>query len=184
MTNTMSWLPKAEVVGASAVGILAIIVAWDAFWLTRQRRDVPELGFLQNDIFAWESEPNQELFRQWANLATLAAMMVLPYALLDASGTPIIYAIVWDILLCLHVFSLLVPKRYAVTKTHLFADGQRYEWDRLRLQQRQPKSRILLHRRGWGPFAPLPLGGTYHDLELAKVAIQGILGPEQSHEEQ
>jgi len=33
------------------------------------------------------------------------------------------------------------------------------------------KRRIMLLRRGWGIFGPLPLGGNYHDLEQAKHAI-------------
>ena len=86
-------------------------------------------------------------------------MMVLPWALLEASDTPVIYAILWDVFLGLHLISLLVPKRYAITSTHLFADGQRYPWERLRLAKRQPKRRIMLLRNGWGPFGPLPLGG-------------------------
>jgi len=58
-----------------------------------------------------------------------------------------------------------------VTSTHLFADGQRYEWKKLRLAKRQPKRRIMLLRKGWGIFGPLPVGGKYHDLEQAKTAI-------------
>jgi len=91
---------------------------------------------------------------------------------LSASNTPILYAILWDVFLGLHLVSLLVPKRYAVTPTHLFADGQRYEWSRLKMPTKQPKSRIMLLRMGWGPFAPLPLGGQYHDLEIAKQRIR------------
>jgi hypothetical protein len=29
----------------------------------------------------------------------------------------------------------------------------------------------MLLRKGWGVFGPLPLGGSYHDLEQAKHAI-------------
>ena len=101
----------------------------------------------------------------------MAAMMSLPWALISLSKTPIIYGIVWDALLALHIIYLLVPKRYAVTSTHLFADGQRYEWTKLRLAKKQPKRRIMLLRKGWGIFGPLPLGGNYHDLEQAKHAI-------------
>ena len=53
----------------------------------------------------------------------------------------------------------------------LVADGQRYEWSKLRLAKKQPKRRIMLLRKGWGIFGPLPLGGNYHDLEQAKHAI-------------
>ena len=140
------------------------------FWLTKQTRDVPGFGALPNGGFAWASEGAHEVIRQWGNLFSMAAMMSLPWALISLSKTPIIYAIVWDILLALHIISLLVPKRYAVTSTHLFADGQRYEWSKLRLAKKQPKRRIMLPQR-LGVFGPLPLGGSYHDLEQAKHAI-------------
>jgi len=161
-------------VAFAAVSILAIILAWDAFWLTRQRRDIPEIGSLPNGGFAWKSEGAHELIRQWGNLGSMAAMMVLPWGLLGASNTPIIYAIVWDILLALHLISLTVPKRYAITSTHLFADGQRYAWERLRLAKRQPKRRIMLLRNGWGPFGPLPLGGDHESLAIAKEYIRAM----------
>jgi hypothetical protein len=104
-------------------------------------------------------------------LFSMAAMMSLPWALISLSNTSIIYGIIWDILLALHIIYLLIPKRYAVTSTHLFADGQRYDWKKLRLSKRQPKRRIMLLRKGWGIFGPLPVGGKYHDLEQAKTAI-------------
>ena len=37
-------LPSSERVALLAVVVLAGIVVWDAFWLTRQRKDIPELG--------------------------------------------------------------------------------------------------------------------------------------------
>jgi hypothetical protein len=101
-------------------------------------------------------------------------MMVLPWALLEASNTPVVYAILWDVLLALHLISLLVPKRYAITSTHLFADGQRYAWDRLRMAKRQPKRRIMLLRNGWGPFGPLPLGGDRESLGVAREYIKAM----------
>ena len=122
-------LPSAEHVAMAAVVVLAAIVVWDAYWLTKQRRDVPELGSLSGGGFAWASEGVHEMVRQWGNLGSMAAMMVLPWALLEASNTPIIYAILWDVFLALHLISLLIPKRYAITSTHLFADGQRYPWE-------------------------------------------------------
>ena len=170
----MASLPTSEQVAFAAVGILAVILAWDAFWLTRQRRDIPDLGSLPEGGFAWKSEGSHELIRQWGNLGSMAAMMVLPWGLLEASNTPIIYAIVWDALLALHLISLTVPKRYAITSTHLFADGQRYAWERLRLAKRQPKRRIMLLRNGWGPFGPLPLGGDQESLAIAKEYIRAM----------
>jgi hypothetical protein len=77
------------------------------------------------------------------------------------------------------MISLLIPKRYAVTKTHLFTDGQRYEWSRLKLQKRQPKKRIMLLRKNWGPFGPLPLGGNRSDLEVALSRISGFIEEEE-----
>ena len=167
-------LPSAEPVAVAAVVVLACIVVWDAFWLTKQRRDVPELGHLPGGGFAWASEGVHEMVRQWGNLGSMAAMMVLPWALLEASNTPVIYAILWDVLLSLHLISLLIPKRYAITSTHLFADGQRYPWDRLRLAKRQPKRRIMLLRNGWGPFGPLPLGGDSESLGVAREYIKAM----------
>ena len=174
-------LPSAENVATLAVAVLAGIVAWDAYWLTKQRRDVPALGKLPGGGFAWESEGVHEMVRQWGNLGSMAAMMVLPWALLEASNTPVIYAILWDVFLGLHLISLLIPKRYAITSTHLFADGQRYPWERLRLVKRQPKRRIMLLRNGWGPFGPLPLGGAPDSLGVARDYIKAM---EQARSEQ
>ena len=172
-------LPSAEPVALAMVLILCGIVIWDAWWLTRQHRDIPEYGHLPNNGFAWKSERSHEMFRQWANLGSMAAMMALPWGFASFSNTPIVYVIVWDVLLGLHIISLLVPKRYAVTSTHLFADGQRYEWSRLVLAKRQPKHRIMLLRKGWGPFGPLPLGGDRADLDIAAEKIIEALHPDQ-----
>ena len=164
-------LPDPNTFAALAVTVLFGIVVWDAYWLTRQRLDVPTLGELSNGGFAWESEGAQELIRQWGNLGSMAAMMVLPWGLVSVSNTDPAYAIAWDVCLTLHLISLLVPKRYAVTRTHAFADGQRYDWQRLRLAGRQPARRIMLLRKGWGVFGPLPLGGAQNDLSIARERI-------------
>lgn len=169
---------SADTAALFAVILLAGIVAWDAFWLTRQRQDIPQMGELKKGGFAWKSEGPQEVIRQWGNLASMAAMMALPWALLSASDTSIWYAVAWDVLLSLHLISLLIPKRYAVTRTHLFADGQQYDWKRLRLQQRQPARRIMLLRKGWGIFGPLPLGGSQNDLSIARSRIELALDSE------
>ena len=168
-------LLSANTVAAASVFILGLIVAWDAFWLTRQRADIPTLGELSNGGFAWQSEGPHEVIRQWGNLASMAAMIALPWALLGASNTSYWYAIIWDALLSLHIISLLIPKRYAITRTHLFADGQRYSWTRLRLARRQPTRRIMLLRQGWGIFGPLPLGGGQNDLSIARNRIETAL---------
>lgn len=167
-------LPSAENVAVVAVVTLGLIVVWDAFWLTKQRSDVPTMGALPSGGFAWQSEGVHEVVRQWGNLGSMAAMMVLPWALLEASNTPVMYAILWDVFLGLHLISLLVPKRYAITSTHLFADGQRYAWERLRLAKRQPRRRIMLLRNGWGPFGPLPLGGDAEAITVARAYIAAM----------
>ena len=148
-------LPTAESFALFVIITLVSIVIWDAFWLTKQKRDVPNFGELPGGGYAWASEGAHEVIRQWGNLFSMAAMMSLPWALISRSKTPIIYGIIWDCLLAFHIIYLLVPKRYAVTSTHLFADGQRYEWSRLKLAKKQPKRRIMLLRKGWGIFGPL-----------------------------
>ncbi|MDP6870492.1 MAG: hypothetical protein QGI21_06965 [Candidatus Poseidoniaceae archaeon] len=178
MEITQTALPSSEVMAQFCVAILAIIVIWDAWWLTRQRLDIPEFGKLSNGGYAWESEQINELSRQWANLITMAAMMALPWLLVEVSDTPEIWVWIWDGLLAVHLISLMIPKRYAVTNTHLFADGQRYEWQRLKLSKHQPRKRIMLLRRGWGPFAPLPLGGNREDLNKALMFIETIMEEE------
>ena len=179
MAEFTSALPDPETMAQFCVVVLAVIVAWDAWWLGRQRIDIPELGNLSNGGFAWESNQSQEVSRQWANLMTMGAMMVLPWMLAELSNTPIIWVWIWDILLAIHLISLLISKRYAITNTHLFADGQRYEWNRLKLAKKQPKKRIMLLRKGWGPFGPLPLGGDRNALDIAANLIVTILQEEE-----
>ena len=164
-------LPSADFFATLVVFSLGIIVLWDGWMIWRSAKEIPSLGNLANGGFAWSSVSNHEAFRQWGNLFSMAAMMVLPWSLASVTDTSIYWLIIWDILLAFHLISLVVPKRYAVTSTHLFADGQRYEWKKLRLAKRQPKRRIMLLRKGWGIFGPLPVGGKYHDLEQAKTAI-------------
>ena len=48
-------LPNPNLIGGIAILVLAGIVIWDAFWLTRQRKDVPKIGELAAG-FAWTSE--------------------------------------------------------------------------------------------------------------------------------
>lgn len=179
MAELASALPDPEPMAQFCVAVLAAIVVWDAWWLSRQRIDIPSLGELPNSGYAWESNQSQEVSRQWANLMTMGAMMVLPWMLAELSNTPILWVWIWDLLLALHLISLLIPKRYAVTSTHLFADGQRYEWSRLKLAKKQPKKRIMLLRKGWGPFGPLPLGGEKKSLSMALELINSILNEEE-----
>ena len=133
-------LPSAEHVALAAVSVLAAIVAWDAYWLTKQRRDVPELGSLKGGGFAWASEGVHEMVRQWGNLGSMAAMMVLPWALLEAARRAdeprhSLGCLPWS---PSHLAA--GSKRYAIV-THLFADGQRYPSGRLRLAE-QPSADV------------------------------------------
>lgn len=172
-------LPNPNFIGGLAIFILASIVIWDAYWLTKQRRDVPKLGQLSAG-FAWSSEGSNEVIRQWGNLFSMAVMMALPWGFVEISGTSFLWAIVWDVLLSLHLISLLIPKRYAVSRTHLFADGQRYSWERLKLSKRQPKRRIMILRKGWGIFGPLPVGVKQEEYDSALAWISAAIDGEDS----
>ena len=149
-------LTQPDAIALLAVLVLAGIVVWDAVWLVRQSRLVPELGPAPGG-YAWASGGAEEAIRHWGNLFSMAAMLVLPWGFIRISGTSVVWAVVWDALLLLHLVGLLVPKRYAVTRTHLIADGQRYAWERLKLADRQPRRRIMLLRRGWGVSDLFPL---------------------------
>ena len=111
MSNLSNTLPDPVLMAQLCVITLAIIVAWDAWWLTKQRLHIPKLGNISETVYAWESNQAEEVSRQWANMMTVGAMMALPWALAELSDTPTIYVWVWDILLALHLISLLLPKR-------------------------------------------------------------------------
>lgn len=171
-------LPPPDLIGLMAVLVLAGIVVWDAVWLVRQSKLVPELGPAPGG-YAWSSGGAEEAIRHWGNLFSMAAMLVLPWGFIRMSDTSAMWAVVWDVLLLLHLVGLLVPKRYAVTRTHLIADGQRYAWERLKLADRQPRRRIMLLRRGWGIFGPLPIAAEANELTTVRAWIAaGLLGGE------
>ena len=107
-------LPSANTFAIFVIGVLALIVLWDAFWLTKQKRDIPELGDLPNGGFAWASEGPQEVIRQWGNLFSMAGMMSLPWALISLSNTSIIYGIIWDVLLSVSYTHLTLPTKRIV----------------------------------------------------------------------
>ena len=48
-------LPSAESFAFFVILVLAGIVLWDAFWLTKQKSDVPTFGELPNGGYAWAS---------------------------------------------------------------------------------------------------------------------------------
>ena len=57
-------LPTADSFAIFVIIILASIVIWDAFWLTKQKRDVPNFGELPGGGYAWASEGAHEEIRQ------------------------------------------------------------------------------------------------------------------------
>ena len=104
-------LPPPDLIGLMAVLVLAGIVVWDAVWLVRQSQLVPELGPAPGG-YAWSSGGAEEAIRHWGNLFSMAAMLVLPWGFIRMSDTSAMWAVVWDVLLLLHLVGLLVPKRY------------------------------------------------------------------------
>ena len=55
-------LPPSDLIGLMAVLVLAGIVVWDAVWLIRQSRLVPELGPAPGG-YAWSSGGAEEAIR-------------------------------------------------------------------------------------------------------------------------
>ena len=108
-------LPNADFFAALVVFSLAIIVLWDGWMIWRSTMEIPSLGNLANGGFAWSSISNQRGLSTMGNLFSMAAMMVLPWSLASVTDTSIYWLIIWDVLLAIHLISLLVPKRYAVT---------------------------------------------------------------------
>ena len=173
-------LPDPDLVAGVITAIVAMVVLWDVWLLWRRHSLVPLLGPLNGGGFAWSSTSEQEMGRHWSSLLALTFMLATPWILAESSGTSLWLVLLFDLLLGIHMMGLLVPKRYAITRTHLFCDGQSHEWENLRLAVRQPRGRILLHRRGWGIFAPLPLGGRASDLFIVRSWISAaMLGGEQ-----
>ena len=87
-------LPNADFFAALVVFSLGIIVLWDGWMIWRSTKEIPSLGNLANGGFAWSSISNQEAFRQWGNLFSMAAMMVLPWSLASVTDTSIYWLII------------------------------------------------------------------------------------------
>ena len=160
----MNVLPQPNSVALVIVIIVALIVIYDLWALYRNRHRVPKLGYLTNGGYAWSSSIADELSRNGPNILTMLTMIGLPWLLANKSGTSHIYIVIFDIFLFMHMVSLIIPKRYAVTRTNLFADGHSYSWDNFNPLKWKKSQRLILQRKGWWIFAPLPLGGTPSDL--------------------
>jgi hypothetical protein len=165
-----------ELVSSSNAGWFAIlligaIVLIDVNRFLQMSHQVPKLGELNNGGWAWASDIESELNRNWAHLLALGVMILLPWVIDELFAIPVLQIIVLDILLIGMALLQIKPKRYAITRQHLYTDGFRYDWHRLGYRGWKGGSRIVLLRRGWGPFAPLPLGGIRDDLEQAALRI-------------
>lgn len=165
---------QSTLVASIVVSLTAVVVLYDGWRLTRMRTEIPTLGAHSSGGYAWQSDSRREVLRNTPNLATIAVMMALPWPFVQISETPIWAIILFDALLALHSVWLMAPKRYAVTQTHLFADGFHVCWSRLRWAGWSGGGRIVLHRKGWWVFAPLPLGGEVSDLEQVARRIEAL----------
>ena len=168
-------LPDSDLVGGSITILVAAVGLWDVWILWRRFDLVPRLGPLKNGGYAWASTTEQEMSRHWSSILALTIMMAAPWILAETTQTSVWLVVVFDILLGIHMAGMVIPKRYAASRTHLFCDGQKHEWEGLRLALKQPRGRILLHRKGWSIFAPLPLGGQAGDLSHARSWISAAM---------
>ena len=156
------------------VCLVGVIVIYDGFRLLRTREEITSLGPLNSGGYAWETNSTREVLRNGTSLVTLGIMMALPWAFVNSSSTPEIAVVIYDILLLLHCVWLMLPKRYAISKTHLFADGFEVSWDSLHWHGWDGGNRIVLQRKGWWIFAPLPVGGSLVDLEQVAARIEAL----------
>ena len=162
-----------ELFGILIISAVGLIVIYDILHIIKNKKTVPKLGNLPMGGFAWRSTLEQELFRNGPNILTLIAMAILPWLLASLSATPLWLVLIFDILLFSLVITMLLPKRYAITKTSVYADGQRLDWDKIKKIDPEVSinKRIVLFRDGWWIFAPLPLGGSRQELLIAKELI-------------
>ena len=168
-----------ELVGSIIVALVSTIVALDLWRLWHGWREIPLLGPLPLGGHAWQARPADEVVRNLPNLLTLAVMAVLPWLIADEISTPLWQPLAFTVAMLAMGAQMVAPKRYAVTRTHLFFDGWLVGWERLTRPTRTRGGRLVLQRRGWGPFAPLPLGGAGPDLALALAWITAAIdGPE------
>lgn len=162
-----------ELIGTLIISFVGLIVIYDILHLMKNKKTVPNLGYLPLGGYAWTSTLEQEFFRNGPNILTLITMGILPWLLASLSATPFWLVVIFDILLFSLVITMLLPKRYAITKTSVYADGQRLDWEHIKkIDPEVPiNKRIVLFRDGWWIFAPLPLGGSRKELLIAKELI-------------
>lgn len=166
---------RTDEIALAVVLLTACVVVLDGWKLVRAHRQIPALGRFENGGMAWSSDASHEFVRNAINLGTVAVMMVAPWFLAARSGTATHWVIAFDALLTIHGLWLLLPKRYAITRDALWADGFRVDWKRIWWNGQRMGSTIVLQRRGWWRLAPIPVGGDAADLDAAALRIDAIL---------
>lgn len=170
----MPSMPNTDSIALFVIVMTACIVFFDAWKLFRASKDIPNIGKFKNGGMAWKSLVEQEVMRNLIMIGTVILMMAVPWLLAERSGTNIVWVLTFDFLLFLHIISLIIPKRYAITKDALWVDGFHLEWRRLWWTGWKGGNNIKLQRKGWWRLAPLPLGGSLEDIEAAAVRIDAV----------
>ena len=164
-----------SIVGFVAIGFVSAIVIFDGVRYFAMEREVPRLGNLPRGGYAWSTTVRMEYERNWANVITILVMAIIPVLLNPILNIPTIQLVLFPLVLGGMLVLQLVPKRYAVTKDRLSADGFTFDWESVVWSGWKGGSRIVLQRSGWWILAPLPLGGSTHDLEQAALRIEAAV---------
>ena len=162
-------------VGFVAIGFVSAIVIFDGIRYFTMEREVPFLGNLPRGGYAWSTTVRMEYERNWANVITILVMAIIPVLLNPILNIPEIQLILFPLILSGMLVLQLVPKRYAVTKDRLSADGFFFDWENIVWKGWKRGTRIVLQRRGWWILAPLPIGGSIQDLEQATLRIEAAV---------
>lgn len=162
-------------VGFVAIGFVSFIVIFDGIRYFTMEREVPFLGNLPRGGYAWSTTVRMEYERNWANVITILVMAIIPILLNPILNIPEIQLILFPLVLGGMLVLQLVPKRYAVTKDRLSADGFSFDWENIVWKGWKGGTRIVLQRRGWWILAPLPIGGSTEDLEQAALRIEAAI---------
>lgn len=162
-------------VGFVAIGFVSAIVIFDGIRYFTMEREVPFLGNLPRGGYAWSTTVRMEYERNWANVITILVMAIIPVLLNPILNIPEIQLILFPLVLSGMLVLQLVPKRYAVTKDRLSADGFFFDWENIVWKGWKRGTRIVLQRRGWWILAPLPIGGSIQDLEQATLRIEAAV---------
>ena len=158
------------------IQIVILIVAWgvliiDAIRLQSQHKVAETVGPLNDGGWAWRTTWQHEFIRRGPDLITCVFMAILPWLFRPLADPGWVTLTLWSTALICFALLMLLPRRYAATRTTLFADGWGLDWDRLGSLRRRHSDRIVLQRNGWWLFAPLALGGSEEDLDEVEKRI-------------